>query len=208
MPTIVYQNFGCLWLSVLLFSAELNLFCKASLILICYLAGNGAIQTTTLLLLFHGPLPTIFTALFWRVANFLRNALYFELQVIIPYWIWQWNKVSYKLHKTDVFKDKELSKIRPLKYFGMLAEGRFETNGDEIRDKSVLWPRLFGCINIKFDFDELRVSLLAIIHLFSEVISVVIFLWRWFIFLSSTIKQVSSANSLGVQETLVQISLI
>ena len=34
----------------------------------------------------------------------------------------------------------------------------------------------FGCINIKFDFDKLRVNLLAIIHLFSEVILVVIFL--------------------------------
>ena len=34
----------------------------------------------------------------------------------------------------------------------------------------------FGYINIKFDFDKLRVSLLAIIHLSSEVISVVIFL--------------------------------
>ena len=92
-------------------------------------------------------------------------------------------------------KDKELSKIRP-KYFDMLKGGRLETNGDEIKDELVLWPRLFGCINIKFDFDKLRVSLLAIIHLSSEVISVVIFLWRSFIFLSSTIKQVSSANSL------------
>ena len=50
MPTIVYQNFGCLWLSVLLFHVvELHLFCKAPLI--CYLAGNVAIQMTALLLL-------------------------------------------------------------------------------------------------------------------------------------------------------------
>ena len=34
-------------------------------------------------------------------------------------------------------KDKELSKIRP-KYFDMLKEGRFQTNGDEIKDKLVL----------------------------------------------------------------------
>ena len=34
----------------------------------------------------------------------------------------------------------------------------------------------FWLYYIKFDFDKLRVSLLAIIHLFSEVISVVIFL--------------------------------
>ena len=43
MPTTVYQNFGCLWLSVLLFHiVELYLFCKAPLI--CYLPGNGAIR--------------------------------------------------------------------------------------------------------------------------------------------------------------------
>ena len=41
----------------------------------------------------------------------------------------------------------------------MLAEGRLETKGDEIRDKLALRPRLFGCIYIKFDFDKLRVSL-------------------------------------------------
>ena len=58
----------------------------------------------------------------------------------------------------------------------MLTEGRFETNGDKIKDELVLSARLFGCINIKFDFDKLRVSLLAIIYLLSEVISVVIFL--------------------------------
>ena len=142
--------------------------------------------------------------------------------MIIPYWIWQWNKAKYKLHKADVFqytltferiptgldslrakllmwglKGKELSKIRP-KYFDMLTEGRLESNGDEIKDKLALGPLLFGCINIKFDFDKLRVRLLAIIHLSSEVISVVICVWRSFIFLSSTVKQVSSANSLGV----------
>ena len=81
-------------------------------------------------------------------------------------------------------KDKELSKIRP-KYFDMLTEGRLETNKDEIKDKLALWPRLFGCINIKYDFDKLRICLLAIIHLISEEISGVIFLWRSFIFLFS-----------------------
>ena len=54
-------------------------------------------------------------------------------------------------------KDKELSKVRP-KYFDMLTEGRLESNGDEIKDKLALWPRLFGFINIKFDFDKLSVS--------------------------------------------------
>ena len=41
----------------------------------------------------------------------------------------------------------------------MLTEGRLESNRDKIKDKLALWPRLFGCINIKFDFDKLRVSL-------------------------------------------------
>ena len=48
----------------------------------------------------------------------------------------------------------------------MLTEGRLERNGDEIKDELALLPRLFGCINIKFDFDKFRVSLLAIIHLY------------------------------------------
>ena len=52
----------------------------------------------------------------------------------------------------------------------MLTEGRLESNGNETKDKLALGPRLFGYINIKFDFDKLRVSLLAIIHLSSEVI--------------------------------------
>ena len=101
--------------------------------------------------------------------------------MIIPYWIWQWNKAEYKLHKADVFKytlnfkripialdsllakllmwgskDKELSKIKP-NYFDRLTEERLETNGDEIRDKLALRPRLFGCVNIKSDFDTSRV---------------------------------------------------
>ena len=52
----------------------------------------------------------------------------------------------------------------------MLTKRTLETNGDEIKDKLTLWLRPFGCINITFGFDKLRVSLFAIIHLFREVL--------------------------------------